>query len=306
VRLSVLKDTLPEGSGPLIVKREKDQYIYDIDGNKYIDFNLNEGSVLCGHNYKSISVYVKNALSSGSSSGYVNRLYYPLRKLFKSFVQFKYISFYESGRTALSAIFRDLGVKVIGVSSRYLAGLVSGMMPGLRVEFAEKGKNYDILLFEPIDFDGDLTDFNYNKYKAKWKCSVENRAAFRIKSSFMRNLEEVPIILCSGVIANGLDSAVIISHRHFEGELIPLYKTAAIMETVKIFLKREGFLSKAFNFDTEAISFKRGSIFKTSHPYPYLELLKSGIILKNGTGFLCMQHTEHDIMRLEKALETVR
>ncbi len=300
-RLHSLNDTLPEGAGPFIVRKEKDQYVYDIDGNKYVDFSMNEGSVICGHNNKSVSSYIKNAISSGISADFINKLYYPLLKLIKTFVPRGRIYFYDSAKTALISLFSDLKPASAGVSSRYLAGLVSAA-GGTKVEIAVKERQYDILLFEPIDFDGDLSEFKYHEYKAKLKCSVESRTAFRIKRAFMTDLGEADVILCSGVIANGLDTAIIVSERHFESEILPLYKTAAVMETLKLYLAAPGFHTMKWNYNSPAIRHSRGSIFKTIRNYNNIDLLKHGIILKNGTGFCCRLHTGHDMKRLLDAL----
>jgi hypothetical protein len=86
------------------------------------------------------------------------------------------------------------------------------------------------------------------------------------------------------------------------GENIPLYKTAAISETVKYFLRSNDIFSRVFRIDSGRISFSRGCIFTTDRKVKRADMLKKGVWMEGNTGFFCLQHTENDIRRLELAL----
>jgi len=301
-RIRSLRNCIPGNSPPFVVKREKDQYIYDIDGNKYADFALRNGAVICGHNFKTLTQYIKNAISIGTSSGVINKFQYPLVKLFKTIIDFDFLSFYGNSSSAVISLVRTLRASRVAVSSSYLLELVMKSLPGITVEKAREIKEYDLLLFEPIDFDNNLGEYNYRAYRAKWKCAVENRTAFRIKNGFSTNLDDVQVILCGAVIANGMDSAAVISKINVEGENIPAYKSISILETIKYYLRENDLFKRKLKIESAGVSFQKGCIFKMEHLYKTIELLKKGIWLEGDTGFFCLAHTDNDIKRLERAL----
>ncbi|MGA2143032.1 MAG: hypothetical protein ABSG94_11515, partial [Brevinematales bacterium] len=181
---------------------------------------------------------------------------------------------------------------------------IAKAIPGIKVERAQPDSEYGILFFEPIDFDGDLGDFDYKKFSAVRKCAVESRTAFRLKSGFSNSLSDADFILCGPVIANGIDSAVILSRLMLGGENIPSYKSIAILEAIKYYLRSGDLHKREFKIDSGKILFLRGSIFRTDlgGPAGSAELLKRGVWLDGDTGYFCMQHTENDIKRLERAL----
>lgn len=302
-RIRSLKNCLPVAGIPVVVKREKDQYIYDIDGNKYADFSLYNGAVIYGHNFKTLTRYIKNGISTGTSSGLIDKFRYPLVRLFKSVIDFGYISFYGSTVSAIVSLVKSLGAGSIGVSSSYLLDLAFNALPGISVEMAAAGKHYDLFLFEPLDFDLDLKEYGHENFKAVWKCSVETRTAFRLQRCFSNNLDKVPFILCGPSIANGLDCAVIFSKRGIEGENIPAFKSVAVLETMKVYLRNNDLYKKKISIGSAAVSCQKGSIFKIKNSIEPAGLLKYGVMMESGTGFLCMMHTENDIKRLERALE---
>ena len=57
------------GTTPLFVKESKDTYIYDIDGNRFIDFCMSWGVFILGHNQEQVSHAAMEAVSRGSSYG---------------------------------------------------------------------------------------------------------------------------------------------------------------------------------------------------------------------------------------------
>ncbi len=57
------------GSDPLFISKAKGQYIYDVDGNKFIDCVGSWGPMILGHAHPQVVSAVKNAANSGTSFG---------------------------------------------------------------------------------------------------------------------------------------------------------------------------------------------------------------------------------------------
>jgi glutamate-1-semialdehyde 2,1-aminomutase (EC 5.4.3.8) len=57
------------GLSPIIVKKAKDDKIYDIDGNEYIDYVMSYGPMLLGHADERVVKAVWSAASEGFSFG---------------------------------------------------------------------------------------------------------------------------------------------------------------------------------------------------------------------------------------------
>jgi len=55
--------------GPLFIQRAKGAYIYDVDGNKYIDYVLSWGPMILGHADERVLKPVARALKRGTSFG---------------------------------------------------------------------------------------------------------------------------------------------------------------------------------------------------------------------------------------------
>ncbi|MDH5682777.1 MAG: aminotransferase class III-fold pyridoxal phosphate-dependent enzyme, partial [Spirochaetota bacterium] len=65
---------------PLFMKRGKGQYIYDFDKHKFVDFRLNEGSLILGHAYPNVTKMIKNTVSKGYCAELPSPLEYRLAK----------------------------------------------------------------------------------------------------------------------------------------------------------------------------------------------------------------------------------
>ena len=57
------------GSDPLFIARAKGQYLYDVDGNKFIDYVASWGPMVLGHAHPKVIAAVKNTASKGTSFG---------------------------------------------------------------------------------------------------------------------------------------------------------------------------------------------------------------------------------------------
>lgn len=59
----------PVGGQPQFIERAKDQYLYDIDGNKYIDYIGSWGPMILGHNNDQVVDAIKKQMEYGVSYG---------------------------------------------------------------------------------------------------------------------------------------------------------------------------------------------------------------------------------------------
>jgi len=57
------------GAGPIFIERAKGPYLYDADGNRYIDYCLSWGPMILGHARKEVLEEVKKVLTKGTSFG---------------------------------------------------------------------------------------------------------------------------------------------------------------------------------------------------------------------------------------------
>ncbi|MHC4525241.1 MAG: aminotransferase class III-fold pyridoxal phosphate-dependent enzyme [Planctomycetota bacterium] len=57
------------GASPIFIEKAKGSFLYDADGNKYIDYCLSWGPMILGHADKHVLSEVKTAMSKGTSYG---------------------------------------------------------------------------------------------------------------------------------------------------------------------------------------------------------------------------------------------
>lgn len=111
------------GGDPLFIDHGKNQYIYDIDGNKFIDYVLSWGPLILGHADDKVVAALKKAVEKGTSYGAPTLLETELAKMVSKIVpSIEEIRMVSSGTEAtMSAIrlargytHRDKIVKFIG------------------------------------------------------------------------------------------------------------------------------------------------------------------------------------------------
>ncbi len=57
------------GGTPIVMKRANGPYLYDVDGNRYIDYVLSWGPMILGHCHPKVNAAIAQALENGSSFG---------------------------------------------------------------------------------------------------------------------------------------------------------------------------------------------------------------------------------------------
>ena len=94
------------GGNPIFIKKAKNQYLYDVDGNQYIDFISSWGPMILGHSNEKILNSVKNKIDLGTSFGIPTELETKIAKLcIKMVPNIDKIRFVNSGTEAcMSAV----------------------------------------------------------------------------------------------------------------------------------------------------------------------------------------------------------
>ncbi|MFC1633295.1 glutamate-1-semialdehyde 2,1-aminomutase [Planctomycetota bacterium] len=69
------------GSNPIFIDRAKGAYLYDVDGNKYIDYCLSWGPMILGHAHAEVLRHVKQVMAKGTSFGIPTELETHLAKM---------------------------------------------------------------------------------------------------------------------------------------------------------------------------------------------------------------------------------
>jgi len=286
----------------IIVKKLKNQYLYDIDGFKYVDFYLNNGAVIYGHSYKVLTHFIKNGISCGVESDFHNKFETKLIKYFERIINFNNIAFFDNLYNSLLAIINFIKPDSILVNTNYLFNLLKFLFPYLNILKCDKIKSAKLMIFEPLDMDNNLSHFDHQRYDAEYYCSFESRVAFRIKYGFINNLENSHIIISSNNISNGLNSSILLSRFKIEGEIIPLYKSLAILETLKFYKRKINYEKFELMVKLPNLLYKNKSIFILDNKINYNELIKRGILINGNLGFISFSHTKFDIIRLKKAI----
>jgi glutamate-1-semialdehyde 2,1-aminomutase len=95
------------GGSPLFIERGEGSHIYDIDGNKYIDFCCSWGPLILGHANPKVNEAIVEAVKNGSSFGAPTRLENELADLIISNNPFiEKIRFVSSGTEAVMSAIR--------------------------------------------------------------------------------------------------------------------------------------------------------------------------------------------------------
>lgn len=94
------------GGNPLFIAKAKGSKIYDVDGNKYIDYVLSWGPLILGHAYPTVVKALKKAVERGTSYGAPTRLEIELATMIKkAFPSIEMLRMVNSGTEAtMSAI----------------------------------------------------------------------------------------------------------------------------------------------------------------------------------------------------------
>lgn len=95
------------GGQPLFIERGEGPYLYDVDGNRYIDYVLSWGPLILGHAHPKVVAALQKAAESGTSYGAPSPLEVELARLVMDFIpNIEMIRFVNSGTEATMSALR--------------------------------------------------------------------------------------------------------------------------------------------------------------------------------------------------------
>lgn len=95
------------GGQPLFIERGEGPYLYDVDGNRFIDYVLSWGPLITGHAHPAVIAAVKKAAEKGTSYGAPSSLEVELaRKVMDFMPNIEMIRFVNSGTEATMSALR--------------------------------------------------------------------------------------------------------------------------------------------------------------------------------------------------------
>lgn len=95
------------GGDPLFIERGNGAYLFDVDGNRYVDFVLSWGPLILGHAHPRVVEALQRATSAGTSFGAPSPLEIELAELVQQFMpSLQMIRFVNSGTEATMSALR--------------------------------------------------------------------------------------------------------------------------------------------------------------------------------------------------------
>jgi len=95
------------GGQPLFIERGEGAYLYDVDGNKFVDYVLSWGPLILGHAHPRVVRAIAEAAARGTSYGAPSPLELELAKLIQQFMpNIKMLRFVNSGTEATMSALR--------------------------------------------------------------------------------------------------------------------------------------------------------------------------------------------------------
>jgi glutamate-1-semialdehyde 2,1-aminomutase len=95
------------GGQPLFIQRGSGPYLYDVDGNRYIDYVLSWGPLILGHAYPDVVSAIQQAAELGTSYGAPSPLELELARLIQEFLPgLEMLRFVNSGTEATMSALR--------------------------------------------------------------------------------------------------------------------------------------------------------------------------------------------------------
>lgn len=297
----ILKNLSASGivySLPIAVHRQKAQYIIDCDGNKYVDFDMDHGRALLGHNTGKMTHAAKNGLSVGTSTHYADRFTGRLVQMMSKLAPGFHISLYTDAFMALRSITADMQITEMKADTAFGRTCLDKAFPGsaaLRISNNSRTPVSLSLLEEPVTSD---TGSSFVIYYLSSRF-------FRFQPGNLPGLSGADAVLLDSCFGLSLPTTVVLSRKKTAWYPLPVYLSAAALAGLREMIYREPWKHSWPEVDHPLTENLPGGIFRLRKPVDPLKLLPYGIILTSGTGYLSLSHTEHDIRRLKKALDAV-
>ncbi|MGL4367733.1 MAG: hypothetical protein ACRCTQ_05600 [Brevinemataceae bacterium] len=284
----------------LIIKKSKGVFLYDIDGNKYVDFYLQNGEIFAEYAPSRLTMFAKNALSYGiNTPEHYHKFFYKTYKHWKTICNFDHLAFFPNFLEFTLALVNKINKKQITIAceNEYLISLVSLLKPLVEVVLLEDAtipkQPYDIVFFED-DRNGTI---EWNSL-ANYLVQVHSRFLFRHNKKVITfNQDWNHLILAVPFAGRGLCVAA--------SKFLMNYPPSTFEDGI-ILLEGAKYFHQLIKMDVPVFNHKH---IVSYHGYActeeYLDPVffqKRGIYLKRNKLFFSPLHTEHDFRRLNKAL----
>lgn len=288
-----------EGDSRLVLSRKKEAYLMDLDGQKFVDYHLEDGGVIAGHSHRTLTQFAKDGMSIGQTGGFFCRSHLRLQKHLCAFASSRSAVCFGSEASALLALLKAFQPQTIAVNSRYLQDMLLKL--GVRSDLAvSRDGHADLLLFEPVDMESSLENADYTSFQAKNKVCYEGRTAFRLPGAA---LSADGIRFFGRSLANGLPFAAITgAGESFPGEAVPAYLAESVVAVLNLLGRKKELV---FEGDSRLVLARRGGILKLARPLGEEELLPFGVYARGDILYLSYEHTIHDQARLFKGLDAL-
>ena len=274
---------------PFLIRRANGPFVYDIDGYKYIDYELSGGEILLGHKPQSFHLF-KNQLNRHCYGKSPSLAHYRLERkaslwLEQQKIPFKAIRFFDDVRLALNFLSECFHFSSATVSTW-----------SLPLPFSRETDSPEALFFETLSPSLEEVEFPSHGFPIL----VENACLGRI-SPGLSLTEGWEIALVGPVISNGIGGALLISRSRPLPPAPPIrvFLAHAITTTLSELLKREQNSWPTISFPGVI---QQGGIFTLPPSCVPENLLPHGILIGK-RGFLSFAHTENEIRRLVHALQ---
>ena len=285
-----------------IIKKAKGVYLYDIDGNKYMDFSLDSGAIFAEHSPPRLTKFIKNALSSGFNSlNHHNKFLYKAQKNWQSISHHNYISFHSSFINMLLSLISSLEKPKITIAynTHFIYEELKMLNPLVTFVFCndiESYDNIDILLFE--ERNEDMSLFSGDKLP-KITVEIHSRFLFRdqkkerpFSKEYLHFIYESPF---AGQKIGVLASSFEISYPSpsFEEGIFYLEGSKYYHQLSKLSLPK--FKHPKF------ISYEGYALCQEKLDTKFFQ--ERGVYLRGQILYFSPLHTTHDIKRLQKSLD---
>jgi len=285
----------------LIIKKNKEIYLYDIDNNKYIDFYLQNGTIFDSYSPSRLSNFQKNALSSGMNipSGY-NKFLYKATKYWTNIINQSPIRFYSSFLSNILAIINTSPNQpiTIGYNSSYIYSLLYPLKNIITcVDTTNSVHKVDILIFE--EFNDNFEKFDHRLINTQTKVEIHSRFLFRGIVHHIPEFSPETFHMILKTSFGGKDICLIAGMSKLDQEYLSFEDGILFLEGAKYFNKLSQLIIPKFQnpLFNSFYGFAQSKI-DLDHKY----FLERGIFIKDNLLFFSPLHSIYNLKYLSKVL----
>ncbi len=297
-------EQLPSNSNCFILKKAKGVYLYDIDENKYTDFNLNNGTIFTEHSPKRLTKFIKNVLSSGlNNCGFHHKFTFKAQKYWQKITNLNHIGFHSSFVEMILSVINTLEMNhkiCIGYTTEALYHQLAPLAHLVllkKIDPFQQIKDINLLLIE--EFNDDLVTTKINNISIPI-IKIHNRFLFRTPNIKKENFFESDYLhFITTTPFGGKSIGVLASNIPIDYAPSSFDDGILYLEGAKLFVSLS--LSHTLKFSHPQFKCYQG--FAKSHIHLNNQFfLKHGIYIQDNILYFSPYHTQHDFRRLYQVL----